>query len=71
MMSSVLNMPNYEEVVELSNGELMKRMKQITGQINEAISSGQNTTDMAHIYKVYEEEWFKRLAFAWHKTNNP
>ena len=69
MTTSTLNMPTYEEVVELSNGELMKRMKHITSQINEAISNGQNTTNLAHIYKVYEEEWFKRLAFAWHKTN--
>jgi hypothetical protein len=70
MTPSALNMPTYEEVVELSNSELMKRMKHITSQINEAISQGQSTTDLAHIYKCYEEEWFKRLAFAWHKTKS-
>ena len=69
MTQSALNRPTYEEVIELSNSELMKRMKHITGQINEAISNGQNTTDLAHVYKAYEEEWLKRLAFAGHKSN--
>ncbi len=69
MTSKALNMPNYEEVVGLSNGELMNRMKEITGEINQVRERGESTTELAYIYKVYEEEWFKRLAYAWHKNN--
>jgi hypothetical protein len=68
MTARTLNMPTYEEVVDLSNGELTNRMRHICGQINEARSRGQSTTELAYIYKVYEEEWFKRLVFAWHKS---
>ena len=66
MTSRALNIPNYEEVVGLSNGDLMNRMKDITGEIDQLRVQGESTTELAYIYKVYEEEWFKRLAFAWH-----
>ena len=68
-MSNQFNIPTYEEIVALSNGELTKRIREIENAINEASARGESTALGMHVHKVYEEEWVKRLALA-RKTNN-
>ena len=60
-MSNQFNMPSYEEIVALSNGELTKRMREIEHAIDATKERGESTSQGARVYKVYEEEWVKRL----------
>ena len=68
-MSNQFNMPTYEELVALSNGELTKRIREIENAINAASARGENIAQGMRVHKMYEEEQVKRLALA-RKTNN-
>ena len=61
LMSNQFNMPTYEEIVALSNGELTKRISEIEQAINATRESGESTSQGTRVYKVYEEEWVKRM----------
>lgn len=63
-MAEALKKPTYDEIVELSNNQIAHNMKQITKEIDAARLRGENTSDLARMYQLYEEEWYKRLTLA-------
>lgn len=68
-MSNQFNMPTYEEIVALPNGELTKRIREIENAVNAASARGESTSQGMLVHKMYEKERVKRLALAG-KTNN-
>ncbi|MBA3868253.1 MAG: hypothetical protein H0X30_03795 [Anaerolineae bacterium] len=68
-MSETPNMPNYEEVVGLSNGQLVKCMQTLNDQINQARTRGKSTDQLARSYRAYEDEWLKRVGLGGRKSN--
>lgn len=66
---SETKMPTYDEVVGLSNGQVVKCMQQLNDQINQARISDKSTNQLARLYKVYEDEWLKRVGLGGRKTN--
>ncbi len=60
-MQNILKVPTYEELVEMTNGDLMKRLALALVQLNEAAKEGKNTIEKIKIYKIYETERLKRL----------
>ena len=69
-MSDKLKLPTFEEVVGLSNDQLMKCMQKLNDQINQVRASGQITNQFARLYRVYEDEWLKRRGLAAHKVTH-
>ena len=63
-MTEALKKPTYDEIVDLSNNEIAHDMKQLTKEIDDARLRGENTSELAYIYQMYEEEWYKRLTLA-------
>jgi len=68
-VSNQFNIPTYEELVALSNAELMKRIREIENAINAASARGESTVWGIYVHKVYEEEQVKRVALARKKNN--
>ena len=68
-MSEMPKLPTYEEVVGLSNGQLVKCMQKLNDQINQARTHYKSTDQLARFYRVYEDEWLKRIKLAGHKSN--
>ncbi len=60
-MRNILIMPTYDELIELSNGDLMKCHASSLKQLNESAKEGKNTTEKVRIYGAYETERVKRL----------
>ena len=69
-MSNQFNIPTYEEVVALSNGELTKRIREIENAINAANAHGESTSQGMRVHKVYEEERVKRMALLGGRKKN-
>ena len=60
-MSNILRMPTYEELAEITNGELMKCLALALDQLNETAKEGKSTIEKMNIYGAYEAERLKRL----------
>ena len=60
-MQNVLKMPTYEELVEMTNGDLIKCLTLALNQLNEAAKEGKSTFEKMSIYDAYEAERLKRL----------
>ncbi len=70
-MANQFNMPTYEEIVSLSNGDLTKRIREIEHAINTASARGESIALGMHVHKVYEDEWLKRIyLLSGRKKNN-
>ena len=68
-MSEMPKLPTYEEVVGLSNGQLVKCMQKLNDQINQARTSCKSTDQLARSYRAYEDEWLKRVGLGGRKIN--
>ncbi len=53
--------PTYNELVELSNGELTACIKQALENLQAAKNSGHDTTNREKIYWAFQEERMKRV----------
>ena len=62
-MSDLQFVPNYHEIVRLSNMELGQRTKAALDEYIQAIKQGANVTDKARLYEAYQDERLKRLNF--------
>lgn len=60
-MVNNLMMPTYEELAELSNGDLMKCVTLSAKRLNTASAHGENTISKTQIHQAYEGERLKRL----------
>ena len=58
-MRNILNMPTYDELVEMPNGELMKCLASAKDQLSEANKA--TTFAKTQIYRAYNAERLKRL----------
>jgi hypothetical protein len=63
-MPSSLKRPTYEELIELSNGELMRRIKLAKDAVASAWREHRFAPDAEQIYETYENERLKRLSVA-------
>ena len=59
-MLNTLNMPTYNELVGLSDAELVKRIGLALSQFYRAEGQGENTTEKSKIYQIYKNELAKR-----------
>lgn len=59
-MLNTLKMPTYNELVGLSDVELVKCIGLALGQFYKAEGQGENTTEKSKIYQVYKNELAKR-----------
>jgi len=69
-VSNQFNIPTYEEIVALSNGELTKRIREIENAINAASARGENIAQGMRVHKMYEEERVKRMSLLGRRKNN-
>ena len=60
-MPNPLRRPTYDELVELSNGELMKRLRRVRDIVAQAWRERRPVPDAEQIYQDYETERLKRL----------
>ena len=47
-------MPTYEQLVDMTNGEIIKRIQLALDQLIELAKQGENTTEGTQIYQAYE-----------------
>ena len=59
-MLNTITMPSYNELVALSDAELVKRIGLALSQFYKAEDQGENTTEKSKIYLVYKNELAKR-----------
>ena len=59
-MLNSLKMPTYDELIGLSDRELIRRVFSALGQVDQAEDQGQGTTEKTKIYMVYKNELAKR-----------
>jgi hypothetical protein len=59
-MLNTLKIPSYNELVGLSDAELIKCVGFALSQLNNAQQQGESTTNKARMYRVYENELAKR-----------
>ena len=59
-----LKRPTYDELVELSNGELMKRLRRVRDVVAQAWRERRAVPDAEQIYQDYENERLKRIGLA-------
>ncbi len=62
-MSDLQSVPNYHEIVNLSNSELGQRTKQALDEYIQAIKHAENVAEKARLYEAYQDERLKRLNF--------
>jgi hypothetical protein len=55
-----LTLPTDEELIKLSNGDLIKCITLTLDRLNKASTHGENTSAKAQIYQAYEDERLKR-----------
>jgi len=60
-MPNSLRRPTYDELVELSNGELMKRLRRVRDIVAQAWRERRAVPEAEQIYQDYETERIKRL----------
>lgn len=58
---NINQMPTYNELVELSNGDLTTCTRQALENLQAAKNSGHDTTDREKIYWAFQEERLKRM----------
>ena len=63
-MQNPIKRPSYNELVELSNGDLIKRIEIAGDALTKARQEHQATTEKDLIYHVYDNERLKRLKLA-------
>jgi hypothetical protein len=63
-MTELFKTPSYDEIVDLTNNQIAHDMKLLAQQIDAARIRGEGTSELAQIYQLYEEEWYKRLTLA-------
>jgi hypothetical protein len=63
-MPNPLKRPTYDELVGLSNGELMKRLQGVKRIIAQAWRERRAVPEAEQIYEDYENERLKRIGFA-------
>ena len=61
IMPNSLRRPTYDELVELSNGELMKRLRKVRDIVAQAWRERRAVPEAEQIYQDYEAERIKRL----------
>ena len=59
-MLNTLKMPTYNELIGLSDGELIKRVFSALHQVDKAEDEGQSTTEKTRVYYAYKNELAKR-----------
>jgi|KBSSwiStaDraftv2_1062776.scaffolds.fasta_scaffold3838892_1 hypothetical protein len=57
-------MPTYDELIELSNGELTKCIRIAKDGVDKMRHDHQSTTEKQLIYRAYDNERLKRLKLA-------
>ena len=62
-MSNTNTLPNYGEITQLSNTELVKRAKAALDTFMKTIKQGGNVAEKARLYNAYQDEWLKRFTF--------
>ena len=60
-MQNMLKMPAYDDLADLSNAELTRRVKMAKYDLNEAQQRGESTAEKARIYHFFEHERVRRL----------
>jgi hypothetical protein len=60
-MPNPLKMPAYDELVALSNGELVKRMQMALKQLIQIEVPGEGLTKARKVYEAYRREREKRM----------
>ena len=63
-MKDTIKRPSYNELVELSNGDLIKRIRIAMEALTKAQHDHQATTEKDLIYHAYDDERLKRLNMA-------
>ena len=61
MMSNLKTVPNYHEIVRLSNSELSQRTKDALDAFIQAVKQGDHVAEKAQMYEAYQDERLKRL----------
>ena len=59
-MLNILNMPTYNELVELSEAELIKRIGLALGEVDKAEEHHEKMLEKAKVYLAYKNELAKR-----------
>lgn len=60
-MTNINRIPTYNELVELSNGDLTACVKKALENLQAAKARGEDTTDKEKIYWAFQEERLKRM----------
>ena len=60
-MQNTLKMPFYDDLVDLSNAELTRRVRMAKYDLDQARERGEITTEKTRIYHVFEHERVRRL----------
>ena len=63
-MQNPIKKPRYDELVELSNGDLTKCIQIAKDVVDKTRHDHQPTTEKELIYQAYDNERLKRLALA-------
>jgi hypothetical protein len=62
-MADLQSVPNYHEIVRLSNSELSQRTKTALDEYIQAIKQGVDVSEKARLYEAYQDERLKRLNY--------
>jgi hypothetical protein len=62
-VADLQNVPNYHEIVRLSNSELSQRARTALDEYIQAIKQGNNVAEKARLYEAYQDERLKRLNY--------
>lgn len=62
-MSNTTISPNYREIIQLSNSELVKRGNAALNAFMQAVRQGGNIAEKAQVYNAYQDERLKRFTF--------
>ena len=63
--------PNYHEITQLPNSELIKRAKKALDAFMKAVKDGGNVAEKAQIYNAYQDERLKRVSPVKMQTISP
>ena len=62
-MSNLQIVPNFHEIVRLSNNELIQHTKDALDEFIQAVKQGDHVDEKAQMYEAYQDERLKRLNF--------
>ena len=60
-MSATHTLPNYDEIIKLSNNALATRTKAALDAFMQAVTQGGNVVEKAQLYNAYQDERLNRL----------